>query len=86
MAGLLDYLSDKYHTENVKEINRRLIELSSLFEISQILNSTLDLKQVLNNILLTVLGDSAAGIGINRILLANSIGIEQFFVVKKMTE
>lgn len=56
MAGLLDYLSDKYHTENIKEINRRLIELSSLFEISQILNSSLDLNQVLNNILLIPMG------------------------------
>lgn len=56
MAGLLDYLSDKYHTENIKEINRRLIELSSLFEISQLLNSSLDLHQVLNNILLIPMG------------------------------
>ena len=56
MAGLLDYLSDKYHTENIKEINRRLIELSSLFETSQILNSSLDLKRVLNNVLLIPMG------------------------------
>jgi len=56
MSGLLDYLSDKYHTENIKEINRRLIELSSLFEISQILNSSLDLQRVLNNVLLIPMG------------------------------
>jgi sigma-B regulation protein RsbU (phosphoserine phosphatase) len=56
MAGLLDYLSDKYHTENIKEINRRLIELSSVFEISQILNSSIELNQVLNNILLIPMG------------------------------
>ncbi len=56
MPGFYDYLSDKYHTENVQTINQRLIELSSLFEISQILNSSLDLKNVLNNILLIPMG------------------------------
>lgn len=56
MSGFLDYLSDKYQTENVKAINRRLIELSSLFEITQTLNSSLDIKSVLNNILLIPMG------------------------------
>jgi sigma-B regulation protein RsbU (phosphoserine phosphatase) len=56
MSGFLDYLSDKYQSENVKAINQRLLELSSLFEISQILNSSLDIKNVLNNILLIPMG------------------------------
>lgn len=56
MAGLLDYLSDKYQTENIKAINERLVELSSLFEVSQILNSSLELNEVLNNILLIPMG------------------------------
>jgi sigma-B regulation protein RsbU (phosphoserine phosphatase) len=56
MPGLLDYLSDKYQTENVREINQRLVELSSVFEISQILNSTLELEAVLNNLLLIPMG------------------------------
>ncbi|MBN2365215.1 MAG: SpoIIE family protein phosphatase [Calditrichaeota bacterium] len=56
MPGFFDYLSEKYHTENAQEINQRLIELSSLFEISQILNSSLDLENILNNILLIPMG------------------------------
>jgi hypothetical protein len=56
MAGFQDYLSDKYQTENIKAINERLLELSSLFEISQILNSSLELNEVLNNILLIPMG------------------------------
>jgi sigma-B regulation protein RsbU (phosphoserine phosphatase) len=56
MPGLLDYLSDKYQTENVREINQRLIELSSVFETSQILNSTIELEAVLNNLLLIPMG------------------------------
>jgi sigma-B regulation protein RsbU (phosphoserine phosphatase) len=56
MPGILDYLSEKYQTENILEINQRLLELSSLFEISQILNSSLELHSVLNNILLIPMG------------------------------
>ncbi|HFE64626.1 MAG TPA: hypothetical protein ENK14_09475 [Caldithrix sp.] len=56
MPGLLDYLSDKYQVENVKQINERLVELSSLFEISQILNASIELHTVLNNILLIPMG------------------------------
>ncbi len=56
MAGLLDYLSEKYRPQTVKEINERLVELSSLFEISQILNSSLELDNVLNNIMLIPMG------------------------------
>ena len=56
MPGLLDYLSEKYQMENVREINQRLIELSSVFEISQVLNSSLELEAVLNNLLLIPMG------------------------------
>ncbi len=56
MTSFLDYLSNKYHSDNVKVINERLIELSSLFEISQLLNSSLQLVSVLNNILLIPMG------------------------------
>jgi sigma-B regulation protein RsbU (phosphoserine phosphatase) len=56
MAQLLDYLSEKYQPESVDEINRRLLELSSLFEISNILNESLELSHVLNNILLIPMG------------------------------
>lgn len=56
MPGFLDYLSEKYQPQKIQEINERLVELSSLFEISQILNSSLELDRVLNNILLIPMG------------------------------
>lgn len=56
MAELYDYLKDKYHPDDIKQINERLVELSSLFEISQILNSTLNLDEILNQILLIPMG------------------------------
>lgn len=39
-----------------REIDQRLVELQSLFEMSQVLNSSLNLSSVLNNILLTPMG------------------------------
>ncbi len=56
MAELFDYLSEKYQPESVDEVNRRLLELSSLFEISQLLNESLELNRVLNNILFIPMG------------------------------
>lgn len=56
MTQLLDYLSEKYHPQSIDEINRRLVELSSLFEISQILNESLELDHILNNFLLIPMG------------------------------
>ncbi len=56
MPRIFDYLSEKYQTADNQEINQRLVELSSLFEISQILNSSLELNEVLNNILLIPMG------------------------------
>lgn len=56
MTQLLDYLSEKYKSESIDEINRRLLELTSLFEISQILNESLELDHVLSNVLLIPMG------------------------------
>ncbi len=56
MAQFLDYLSEKYPSESIDEVNRRLLELSSLFEISQLLNESLELSRVLNNVLLIPMG------------------------------
>lgn len=56
MAELLEYLSEKYPQKSVDEVNRRLLELSSLFEISQLLNESLELERVLNNVLLIPMG------------------------------
>ena len=39
-----------------KEKDQRLVELQSLFEMSQVLNSSLNISSVLNNILLTPMG------------------------------
>ena len=39
-----------------REIDQKLVELQSLFEMSQVLNSSLQLKSVLNNMLLTPMG------------------------------
>ena len=56
MGKLLQYLSEKYAIENIEEVNRRLLELSSLFEISQTLNRSLNLKHILDNVLLIPMG------------------------------
>ena len=39
-----------------RELDQKLVELQSLFEMSQVLNSSLQLKSVLNNMLLTPMG------------------------------
>jgi sigma-B regulation protein RsbU (phosphoserine phosphatase) len=49
--------------------DRRLIELSALFEISQTLNSSLNLQSILNNILLVPMGRMMLGKGL--ILIKN---------------
>jgi sigma-B regulation protein RsbU (phosphoserine phosphatase) len=56
MTQFIDYLSEKYQSTSVDEINRRLLELTSLFEISQILNESLELEHVLSNVLLIPMG------------------------------
>ena len=47
-----------------ENINHRLIELSALFEISQTLNSSLNLQAILNNILLVPMGRMMIGKGL----------------------
>ena len=64
-----DYLANfkerrKIDTTEVKDVDRRLIELSALFEISQTLNSSLNLQSILNNILLVPMGRMMIGKGI----------------------
>ncbi|MGD9488970.1 MAG: GAF domain-containing SpoIIE family protein phosphatase [Calditrichaceae bacterium] len=49
---------------NSDELDKRLLELSALFEISQTLNSSLNLKSILNTILLVPMGRMAIGRGI----------------------
>jgi sigma-B regulation protein RsbU (phosphoserine phosphatase) len=46
------------------DVDRRLIELSALFEISQTLNSSLNLQSILNNVLLVPMGRMMLGKGI----------------------
>lgn len=45
-------------------IDRRLLELSALFEISQTLNSSLNLQSILNNVLLVPMGRMMLGKGL----------------------
>jgi len=51
-------------SEESDDMNRRLIELSALFEISQTLNSSLNLQSILNNVLLVPMGRMMLGKGI----------------------
>ncbi len=47
----------KARQENIdQEVDHRLVELQSLFEMSQVLNSSLKLSTILNNLLLTPMG------------------------------
>ncbi len=64
-----DYLASfkdrqKLASEESDDMNRRLIELSALFEISQTLNSSLNLQSILNNVLLVPMGRMMLGKGI----------------------
>ncbi|NOX36522.1 MAG: SpoIIE family protein phosphatase [Calditrichaeota bacterium] len=57
MPSYYDYLLEKFGGDNdPDEINRRLLELSSLFEISRTLNASLELSHILNNVLLIPMG------------------------------
>lgn len=73
MPQMFDYLSEKYQQSSVDEVNRRLLELSSLFEIAQLLNESLELKSVLNNILYIPMGRLMIARG--AILLARDGGL-----------
>ena len=70
-----DYLASYKSRQNLSasddsDVDRRLIELSALFEISQTLNSSLNLQAILNNILLVPMGRMMLGKGV--ILIKNS--------------
>ncbi|MBN1996982.1 SpoIIE family protein phosphatase [candidate division KSB1 bacterium] len=47
-----------------RELDQRIVEIQSLFEMSQVLNSTLNLRTVLNNLLLIPMGRMMIGRGI----------------------
>jgi sigma-B regulation protein RsbU (phosphoserine phosphatase) len=55
------------------DMDRHLLELSALFEISQTLNSSLNLKSILNNVLLVPMGRMMLGKGI--ILIKKNVNI-----------
>ncbi len=64
-----DYLASFKERQNLPvedkdDVNRRLIELSALFEIGQTLNSSLNLQSILNNVLLVPMGRMMLGKGI----------------------
>jgi sigma-B regulation protein RsbU (phosphoserine phosphatase) len=64
-----DYLANfkdrqKNDISEINDVDRRLIELSALFEISQTLNSSLNLQSILNNVLLVPMGRMMIGKGI----------------------
>ena len=64
-----DYLASfrerqKDMTTGDQDVDRRLIELSALFEISQTINSSLNLQSILNNVLLVPMGRMMIGKGI----------------------
>ena len=50
------YQNNNTANSDKSELNKRLFELSALFEISKTLNSTLNLKSILDNILLVPMG------------------------------
>ncbi len=56
----LSYLSsfrERHKSElETKELDKRLLELSSLFELSQLLNASLDMRSILDNVLLIPMG------------------------------
>ena len=52
-----------------RELDERLVELQSLFEMAQVLNSSLQLRTTLNNLLLTPMGRMMIGRGV--VLVAN---------------
>jgi sigma-B regulation protein RsbU (phosphoserine phosphatase) len=66
---MTDYLASFKERKNLEVVNsddmdRRLIELSALFEISQTLNSSLNLQSILNNIILVPMGRMMLGKGL----------------------
>jgi sigma-B regulation protein RsbU (phosphoserine phosphatase) len=56
LQGASSNFFDSSAKEQERTLNNKLIELQALFEISQILNSSLNLKSILDNMLLTPMG------------------------------
>ena len=57
MSDYLDSFRFRHQTDlDSEELDRKLIELSALFEISQTLNSSLNLKSILDNLLFVTMG------------------------------
>ena len=56
-ASYLSSFRERHKSElESKEVDKRLLELSSLFELSQQLNASLDLQSILDNVLLIPMG------------------------------
>ena len=77
MRDHLASFKDRKNIENSDDVDRRLLELTALFEISQTLNSSLNLQSILNNVLLVPMGRMMLGKGIILIKRSgNSFSIE----------
>ena len=79
---MIDHLASFKERKNLEDtnpdnINRRLLELSALFEISQTLNSSLNLQSILNNVLLVPMGRMMLGKGL--ILIKDDRNIFKIF-------
>ncbi len=75
---MTDHLANFKERKDIKnlesdDIDRHLLELSALFEISQTLNSSLNLKSILNNVLLVPMGRMMLGKGL--ILIKKEVNI-----------
>ncbi|MHB2150772.1 GAF domain-containing SpoIIE family protein phosphatase [Calditrichota bacterium LG25] len=69
-ATYLSSFRERHKTElETKEADKRLLELSSLFELSQLLNSSLDLRSILDNVLLIPMG---------RMLISRGLALIEF--------
>jgi sigma-B regulation protein RsbU (phosphoserine phosphatase) len=82
---MTDHLASFKERKNLEDTNsddmdRRLIELSALFEISQTLNSSLNLQSILNNILLVPMGRMMLGKGL--ILIKNEGNVFRIETIK----
>jgi len=63
-----------------RELDERLVELQSLFEMSQVLNSSLQVRSTLNNLLLTLMGRMMIGRGV--VLVANENHLMEIAALK----
>jgi sigma-B regulation protein RsbU (phosphoserine phosphatase) len=75
---MTDHLANFKERRDIKniesdDVDRHMLELSALFEISQTLNSSLNLKSILNNVLLVPMGRMMLGKGL--ILIKKEVNI-----------